>query len=237
MQPKRTGYNHEKIIREALRRELESASTPPSEQIWAGIRAGLAQENKESAAPLTRCLPWRRLAAAAALLILFVGGGLALNRSGLLTMPGLLKGDFAQLEATEEEVAEMSSDAEAVSRPLTLGGGFTLEKAGDEGLFKTEDHYPAAVYRRGKERLLWICASSPSTDLWEFIAELSRQLEIEIEILDEVSINGCQNSILEFTAGERPGIAWQEEGGAQAFLTLSGSPDLHALIPGVSPDP
>lgn len=238
MHPGKNGHNHEKIIREALRRELESASPSPSEPVWARIRAGLAQEKKESAAPLTRRLPWRRLAAAAALLLLFVGGGLALSRFGLLTPPDLLTGEITQLDSREEsEAAEIPSDAEALLQPLKLGGGFILEKAGDGGLFLTGDHYPAAVYRRGKESLLWICASSPSTDLRDFIAELSRQLEIEIEILDEVTINRSQNSILEFTAGEHPGIAWQEEGVAQAFLTLSGSPDLHALIPGVSPDP
>ncbi len=231
----KTGPHHEEIIREALRHELESASPPPSEPVWERIRAGLVRDKKERAAPLVRRLSWRRLAAAAALLLLFVGGGLALGRSGLLTSSGPGKAESEQLRSREEDNAEMCSDA--VLQPLRLPDGFTLEKAGAEGFFQTGDHYPAAVYRRGEERLLWICASSPSTDLRDFIAQISRQLDVGIEILDEVKVNDSHKSILEFKAGEHSGIAWQEAGGPQAFLALSGSPDLQTLIRGLPPNP
>lgn len=234
MRPSKTGYNHDQIIREALRRELESTVPPPPDRIWPGIRAGLAPEKREpaSAAPLTRVLSWRRLAAAAAVFFLFIGGGLALYRSGYL-FPADLKSDALQSEMSDQGIAEMRSESGSEAWPLTLRGGFILVKAGEEESVKERpasavDDYTVAVYARGEERLLWIRASSPSADPGELIAEVSRQLQVRIQIEDEFTNRG---GFLEFQAGDYPGIAWQEDGRYQAFLILSGSPDLRSLLP------
>lgn len=234
-----TGYDHEKTIQEALRRELESAPPALAEPAWARIQAGLAREKKEPvAAALLRSLPWRRLAAAAALLLLFAGAGLALHNAGQPVRMGSSNGDFAQPEAAENK-EDLSQDREE-QRLNTALHGFTLEGSEGMEIFQVGDHYPAAVYRRGSEKLLWVCVPSPM-GLREFVDELGRQLKVKIEIAGDAAPDRFQNSavndaldesqesLLEFTADEQPGIAWQETDGVQALLTLSGSPDLHAL--------
>lgn len=219
--------DHEAIIREALRRELEAFKPPSAGNAWTGIQTAVAQEKKSLTTVSARSFSWRRLAAAAALVFLFAGGGLVLSRSGVLTTPDLSKGSFARLDRECGEAADMASEEEAL--PLTLHSGFTLEAAGAGNHFQTEDHYPAAVYRRGDEKLLWAGHSSASTDLREFVAELGKQLGVEIKIRDEIADEERQTSLIEFTAGGRSGIAWLDAEGAQALLTLSGSPDLHYL--------
>lgn len=233
MKPNKTGGNDDRIIREALRRELESVVPPSSGRLWPAIRAGLETEKRApaSAAPRTRSLSWRRLAAAA-VFFLFIGGGLALYRSGIL-FPTDLKDDALQFEISGEEIAGMRSESATEAWPLTLPGGFTLAGTGEEDSVKGQqvragDDYNMAVYSSGEERLLWIRASSPSDDLKEFIAAISRQLQIRIRIENEAAI---KEGFLEFKAGNYPGIIWQESGRYQAYLVLSGRPDLPSLLP------
>ncbi len=236
MHSERTGRSHEEIIREALQRELESVSYPPAEPLWARIRAGLDRDKKERAVPLTRSLSWRRLAGAAALILLFAGGGLALSRSGLLTPQRLSYEENAELDCVDGKISEVPStaNAEAVTPPLTLPGGFALDKEGAQEFFQAGDDYAAAVYRRGDEKLIWICDCSPSPDLREFVDRISRKIGVSAETIEDTSVNICRDGMLEFTAGGRPGIAWLDQDGAQAFLILHGSPDLdlRSLISG-----
>ncbi len=231
MHPEKEKPDHDKIIREALRRELEIAVPPSSEKAWEEIQSALAQGRKKYASPPGRNFFWRRFAAVAALILVFAGGGLVLNHSGLLAPPGLLKGNLAQLVARDghNDVADIALAEEMLPSSSAPQGRFTLEVAGIEDLFQGEDHYQAAVYRRGDEKLLWACHPSPSTDLGEFISGLGRQLGVEIEIFNEITAEECPGNLLEFAAGGRPGIAWLDAEGAQALLTLSGSPDLGAL--------
>ncbi len=220
----------ESIIREALRRELESAPLSSPEPAWARIRTGLHREGKNRGAAFMRLHPMRRFVVAAALLLVVLAGGLALGGSGILPLPGFLGRDCKQAGAEEGKAAEdMSLNA---GSSAVLCGGFIPVNMDEGDYFQAVDHFPAALYRRGSESLLWISAPSfPSTDLPLFIAEIGCQLGSEIEILDEeAAVRGHCGGILEFEAGGRSGIAWPVEGGLCALLALSGSPDLHALI-------
>ncbi len=230
MNPSERYGGGEGIIREALRRELESAPLSLPEPAWGRIRAGIFRKKKTPGITVRCCFSMRRLAAAAALLLVVLAGGMALKSSDLLAPPGLWKRDCAQPETKGEEAAQ--DMVLEVEPPSTLPGGFAPVNMEGGDYFQVEDHYPAAVYRRGEESLLWISASPPSTDMPLFVSELSRQLGTEIEIPDGAGagVNGSGGGILEFKAGGRSGIAWQSEGGSYAFLTLSGSPDLCALI-------
>lgn len=220
------------IIREALRRELESAPLSPPEPAWACIRAGLFRKKKNRGPARMRPSLMRRVAAACAILLVVLAGGLALRNAGLLAPPGLWERDFAKMGSNAGEAAgDMILEKGPPQAPC---GGFTPANTGEGGYFQAGDHYPAAVYRRGKERLLWIRAISDSMDLPEFVAGLGRQLGGEIEILDgEAGVHdyGRCGPVLEFKAGGRPGIAWRLEGRPCALLALSGSPDLRELIP------
>lgn len=221
---------HEEIVREALRRELDVVPPSPPEQAWSGIRAAILSKRERSFFSPGGVFSWRRLTAAAAVLLLLAGGGLALSRSPLLAPLGRSGCDSAQPEAGDNGAMEMCAEEKGGLPPLAPGSGFALEQAGESGLLTEGEHYPAALYRRGDETLLWACDSSSSKDLQDFVAELGRQLGFEIKMASgERNYNQCENLYLEFTAGEHPGIAWCEAEGFQAYLVLSGSVDLRAL--------
>ena len=162
--------------------------------------------------------------------MLFVGGGLILGR---LALPSYfsMTGSKLQHDSVEERAGDEALAPES-SQDLSQYCGFSpLAEEWDEELFLEKDHYPAAVYRNGDERLLWIYPSS-ADNLQEFMDELGRQLGVEIEprrgCASNESVSG--GAILEFKAGGRPGIAWLWEGGAQAVLVVSGDADLRELL-------
>lgn len=230
MHSRRTGRSHDQIIREALQRELESVPSPPAEPLWTRIRAALAREEKKRAA-----FSWRRLSAAAALILLFAGAGLALSRSGLLESSRPLYEDGVEMDCSEGRVAGTPSGAEGAeaTRPSTLPGGFTLDQGETREFSQAgKNDWTVSVYRRGEEKLIWIC-SSPSPDLREFVGRIGRELEVRVEIIEDTSVVVSREGVLEFTAGGRPGIAWVNGAGYQALLALSGTPDLHALLSGL----
>lgn len=232
MQARRTDRSLDHIIGEALQRELESVPVPPAAPLWTRIRTGLARAGKKRAA-----FPWRQMAGAAALVLVFAGVGLALSRSGMFSSSPLFYGENVNQDCVKGDVAEKPSSMErGAAPPLALPGGFALEEEGAQDLIQAGEGWTAALYRRGEEKLLWISCDAPVLDLREFVLQAGRMLGAGTEIAGERT-TVLQEGRLEFTAGGRPGIAWREGEGTRALLVLSGSPDLQALQAQLLPPP
>jgi len=70
----------EELIKEALRRELDSIEPPPPELMWRRIQSRLGQKAR-APVPLLRRIAWQRYSAAAAALFIFLLGGLGIYRA------------------------------------------------------------------------------------------------------------------------------------------------------------
>ena len=224
------------LIKEALRREMDSIDAPPAGRAWQNIE--LALEKHRSPAR-QRSFVWSRAAAVAAACLVLVLGGIGIYRSfdimpladfgaapeasdevGLLTVdeaadqPEIIEEDTAREQYIQEPpVGEV--DLSPPDWPASLPGNYilgdtvTLSEEGEPG-------YAGAVYYSPDVDLLLVKKETGDQELSGFLELLGVHIEADIRDIDEI------NGFVYFTAGELSGLAWHENGRYQALLVLSG---------------
>ncbi len=98
------------LIREALDRDLAAIDSPPADQLWSAIEAGLAGESLPGK---RKQVPWHRFAAVAAVLCLLIVSGIIFSRavqmpspaSDLVIIPIEPFKEVAILEVEDESIA------------------------------------------------------------------------------------------------------------------------------------
>ncbi|MBS3948654.1 MAG: hypothetical protein KGZ57_10265 [Dethiobacter sp.] len=187
------------LIREALRREIDSIEAPSTEAAWQRLQLHRGAFTSAPDEPVRRIRPWARFSALAAALLLFFFGGWGVYRT---LYPGDFHGadgrtpesDYAEImtaEESDERIAE-SYTAQTVSGylagwapaedikegdnwPPAALGGYTREeiftREADSGAI-----YLAALYTRDSELLLWIQSDAASRE--QFAADLEQMLGV-----------------------------------------------------------
>jgi hypothetical protein len=110
MEEKKNFKLTDELIREALDRDLAAIESPPADQLWSAIEAGLAGESLPGK---RKQAPWHRFAAVAAVLCLLLVSGIIFPRavqmpspaSDLVIMPIEPFKEVAVLEVEDESIA------------------------------------------------------------------------------------------------------------------------------------
>ncbi len=236
---KKLELNNE-LIRKALELEINALEAPPDPDKWKKVASALEKE-KDFSYPNKTIFNWSRVAVAAAACLVLVVSGIGLVRNLNVTITPLAD-DAAVPEAADEvevfhmdeEPAEMEIMEEDTDRtvyegvppvgeidpsppewPETLPGDYYLSaalllvEAGDPV-------YSAALYHNGSADLLLVKKDPPEKDLYGFIGHIGEHMQVAVQ--DVKNVNG----FVRFTAGQKLGLAWQENSRNQALLVLSG---------------
>lgn len=216
----------EELIKEALRRELDSIEPPPPELMWRRIQSRLGQKAR-APVPLLRRIAWQRYSAAAAALFIFLLGGLGIYRALQAPDPSMpeITRDNGEVDllGTENQPAwdfpagwTPAAEPDPPFRASSIEGDFTFEKArafaGTEG----GPSFLAAVYSRDGERLLYVRAGQPEPALDLFLAELGKALGVTVQVTASAAGRAY------FEAGGCPGLAWHADGFTEVLWALSG---------------
>ncbi len=228
---------NDKMIRKALELELKSLEATPDQEQWKRVESAL--EIKRPAR--VNRFKWNRVAIAAAACLVLIVSGIGLVRNFNLTMVPLADdaaipevADEVEIFHTDEESADMEIMEEDTARavyeglppageidptppdwPESLPGDYIfsdavlLTKAGDPV-------YSGAVYHNGSVDLLLVKKDPLEKDLFGFIDHLGGHMQLDMQDVERV------NGFVRFTAGEKMGLAWQDNSRNQALLVLSG---------------
>jgi len=239
---------NDELIRKALELEIKAFEAPPDPGKWKKVASAIEKEKCIRSSRLNR-FNWSRVAIAAAACLVLVVSGIGLVRNLNITMTPLAD-DAAVPEAADEvEVFNMDEEAadmeimeedpdratyegvppvgeidpsppdwpESLPGNYHFGNAVLLVKAGDPV-------YRGAVYHNGSTDLLLVKKDPLEKDLFGFIDHLGEHIQLDMQDIKRV------NGFVRFTAGEKLGLAWQDDGRNQALLVLSGQEAKEKLI-------
>ena len=231
---------NDELIRKALELEIKAFEAPPDPDKWERVASALEKEKDTRSTRLNR-FNWSRVAIAAAACLVLVVSGIGLVRNLDITMTPLADDaafpeadDEVEIFHMDEETADMEimeedavrttdEDAPPVGEidpnppqwPESLPGNYSFSTA----VLLTEAGeplYSGAVYYNSSANLLLVKKEFSEKDLYGFIEHLGGHIQLDIKDVERV------NGKVRFTAGEKPGLAWQDDGRNQALLVLSG---------------
>lgn len=237
MPEKRRGQITDVMLREAVRQELDGVEPPPPEQMWQGIQARLAGRRPGLAASPRRRISWRRLSAAAAVLLVLLLGGLGfyrtLDRGGFHFLSSSPEAGEARLLAPDKAMDSADFGEEAAPEAASIQdewpppavNGFSLAQLSETETGPGESVL-VARYARGAETLFWArMEAHPLPDLALFPDRLHERLDLP------VTVTGEDNGLLYLAVGDSLGLAWLEaaDGSLQALWNPDGALEPEAL--------
>ena len=228
------------LICNALELEIKALEAPPDPDKWERVASALEKDKDIRLFHLSR-FNWSRVAIAAAACLVLVVSGIGLVRNFDITMTPLADdaavpegADEVEIFHMDEESADMEIMEEDPDRatyegippvgvidpsppawPESLPGDYyfstavILLEAGDPV-------YSGALYHNGSADLLLVKKDPLEKDLFGFIEHLGGHMQLDMRDVERV------NGFVRFVAGEKPGLAWQDESRNQALLVLSG---------------
>ncbi|HSW35267.1 MAG TPA: hypothetical protein VLH18_01550 [Candidatus Limnocylindrales bacterium] len=219
-------FLNDRVIKEAMRLELEGIEAPLAGRVWHNIEAHL---EKAPASGTSLVYPWGRytvFAAAACLLILLGSFGvLQVIRDDDLTAYNIRpeSAEEATVFQADDEVAPVTQNL-PVGReaaliqdwPVLLSGGFELVEvviSEDDG----DMFFHKAYYRRSGETLLWIKADFGPIENVRFVENLGYHMKVLVQVNEETE------GVLHFTVEGRQGLAWLKDESNQALWDLTGT--------------
>lgn len=228
------------LICKALELEIKALEAPPDPDKWERVASAIENDKIIRSSRLNH-FNWSRAAIAAAACLVLVVSGIGLVRNFDITMTPLADdaavpeaADEVEIFHMDEESADMGimeeDNARAVYEgappvgeidpyppdwPESLPGDYyftnavLLVEAGDPV-------YSGALYHNGSADLLLVKKEPLEKDLFGFIDHLGGHMQLDVQEIKRV------NGFVRFVAGEKLGLAWQDESRNQALLVLSG---------------
>lgn len=232
----------DRLIREAVKDEIESIEAPSTGLAWRKIESQVTNTRPSSAGPFR--FNWSRAAAVAAACLILVLGGFGLFRNLQSTVPladsyepsaaveevGILEFEDEAEETFTLEVDDSSDQPDALPEQViarsapdpsppawseTLDGDYSFGQA----LLLPEAETPlyrGAIYYSDDIDLLLVKSKGTVTSMQVFLDQLEEYMHLSLDNVKEI------NGFVSFTVEERPGLAWEDNGYSQALLVLSG---------------
>lgn len=220
----------EQIITEALRRELESITPPPPDQIWQRVSSRLSQTTRRE----QPSFPWRRAVATAAAVLVLAAGVAGLYRSPWLTFQRWdaagrdqveESGDFlitAEQEPGDSKHMPFEGDRRtcpevaALEPPAGLAESYQLEAE----IVLPEDEIvglQGVLYTGPGVKLLWIRREPPAENPERLLSEVESAFKVSYSILTP----GERRLTVEDSAGN-PGLVVRDSACDQLLLVIEG---------------
>lgn len=237
------------LIREALRREIDSIEAPPTEAAWQRLQLHRGAMTFAPDEPVRRIGALTRYSALAAALLLFFFGGWGVYRT--LYPAGFHGANKYTWESDNTEVMPAEESGERIAADFTaktvtgyLAGWVPavysmdgekwppaeLDGYAREGIFTREADsgviYLAALYTRDQEALLWVQSGAASRE--QFVADLEQVLGL----LPGSFVPGADQ--LHFSINDKPVLIREKEGRHYLLMDLfvgEAGADLRRLLP------
>lgn len=224
----------DRIIREAVKRELDAVEPPPAGPLWVRIRAGLDRAKKATVASI-RSRAWVGAAVAASFLLL-AWGSWGVYQS--LKPAGLAEDkDYVNFAGDQAEEEMAPADSLAVDLMDDLPDWPEVQPSQPDTAFSRLPQYideyrlnrvmqgetagsiplTAAVYSSNGVKILWVNAET-GLDLEQFIHDLGATLAVKVTILES-----DQRALYFSDSRARNGAARSTESSHYVIWDLSGT--------------